>query len=59
MPVVLEPDNAGRWLDGDMQLLDEMAAAGPDFRAWPVDRKVNNARNESPDLADPAGDPLT
>lgn len=59
MPVVLEPGNAARWLDGDMQLLDEMSAAGPDFRAWPVDRKVNNARNESPDLTDPAGDPVT
>ena len=59
MPVVLEPETAGRWLEGDMQLLDEAAAAGPAMQAWPVDRKVNNARNESPDLADPAGDPVT
>ena len=59
MPVVLEPGKAGRWLDGDMQLLDEAAADSPRFQAWPVDRKVNNARNESPDLADPAGEPIS
>lgn len=59
MPVVLEPGNAPRWLGGDMALLDEVTADAPQFQAWPVDRKVNNARNESPDLADPAGDALT
>jgi putative SOS response-associated peptidase YedK len=59
MPVVLEPDNANRWLNGDMELLEEAAADGPQFQAWPVDRKVNNARNESTDLADPAGDPIS
>lgn len=58
MPVVLEPGNATRWLDGDMDLLDEISANAPAFRAWPVDRKVNNARNESPDLIDAAGAPL-
>ena len=59
MPVVLEPGNAPRWLGGDMALLDEVTADAPQFQAWPVDRKVNNARNESSDLADPAGDALT
>lgn len=58
MPIVLEPKNAGRWLDGDMKLLDEMTANAPAFRAWPVDRLVNNARNESPDLIIPAGDAI-
>lgn len=58
MPVVLEPGNAARWLDGDMGLLDEVAANAPDFQAWPVDRLVNNARNESPDLINPAGDAI-
>jgi putative SOS response-associated peptidase YedK len=38
MPVVLEPDNANRWLNGDMELLEEAAADGPQFQAWPVDR---------------------
>ena len=59
MPVVLVPDNAGRWLDGDRELLDEVASAPPDFRAWPVDRKVNNARNESEDLIEAAGASLS
>lgn len=55
MPVVLEPENAGRWLAGDPELLDEITTGTslpgePELRAWPVTRKVNNARNESPDL---------
>ncbi len=58
MPIVLEPGNASRWLDGDMGLLDEVTANAPKFQAWPVDRLVNNARNESPDLINPAGDVL-
>jgi putative SOS response-associated peptidase YedK len=56
MPVVLEPDTADRWMAGDMALLDEAATAGPALQAWPVDRKVNNARNESTDLIDAVGD---
>ena len=55
MPVVLEPDRAGRWLAGDMDLLEEVTARPSRFQAWPVDRRVNNARNESPDLIEPAG----
>jgi len=58
MPVVLQPDNAPRWLGGDMELIEEAAINAPVFQAWPVDRKVNNARNESPDLNDPAGEPV-
>jgi putative SOS response-associated peptidase YedK len=58
MPVVLEPDRADRWLGGDMELLDEVTSHPPRFRAWPVDRKVNNARNESSELVDPAGETL-
>ena len=56
MPVVLEPDNADRWMSGDMALLDEYESIAPALRAWPVDRKVNNARNESDDLIDAVGD---
>ena len=55
MPVVLEPDNANRWLDGDMTILDDVTVSGPAFRAWPVDRRVNNARNEGDDLIGAAG----
>ena len=56
MPVVLEPDDADRWMSGDMALLDEYESIAPTLRAWPVDRKVNNARNESDDLIDAVGD---
>jgi len=55
MPVVLQPENAGRWLQGDMKLLAEVADNSPPFRAWPVDRTVNNARNESAAIIEPAG----
>lgn len=59
MPIVLEPENSTRWLDGDMGLLDEVTAESPPFRAWPVQRTVNNARNEAPELIEAAGDPIT
>ncbi len=59
MPVVLQKDAADRWLDGDEQLLTEITKSGPAFRAWPVDRRVNNARNEGEDLVKPAGDTLS
>ncbi len=55
MPVVLQPDNAGRWLQGDTNLLTEATENSPAFRAWPVDRKVNNARNETAALIEPVG----
>jgi len=50
MPVVLVPETADRWLGGDNQLLDEVTANSPVFQAWPVARRVNNARNEGADL---------
>lgn len=50
MPVVLQPDNSLRWFDGDDSLLDDVTANSPQFRAWPVNRRVNNARNEGEDL---------
>ena len=59
MPVVLRPDRAGRWLGGDAELLGEAIEDSPQFRAWPVSRTVNNARNESPDLIEPAGESIS
>ena len=58
MPVVMRPAQAERWLAGDMELLSEAIADAPAFRAWPVDRKVNNARNEGAVLIDPAGEAI-
>ena len=50
MPVVLQPDTADRWLAGDDELIDDVASNSPEFTAWPVDRRVNNARSEGEDL---------
>lgn len=55
MPVILQPDNAARWLQGDMELLGEVIEHSPAMRAWPVNRLVNNARNDAESLLEPAG----
>jgi putative SOS response-associated peptidase YedK len=55
MPMILERDAASAWLDGDNST---MTADAPNLRAWAVDRRVNNARNEGADLIEPADDPL-
>jgi putative SOS response-associated peptidase YedK len=54
MPVVLEANTAGEWLAGSKDLLDDVAGITPPLQAWPVDRRVNNARNEGEDLVSPA-----
>ncbi len=56
MPVILEPETADRWLAGDDDVLEFAARHGPRLKAWPVDRRVNNARNEGETLIEPAGD---
>ena len=58
MPVILEPASADRWLGGDDDVIDDAVQQGPALRAWPVDRRVNNARNEGPELIEPAGDTI-
>ena len=58
MPVILEPDRAERWLAGDETLLETAVADCPPLRAWPVDRRVNNARNEGEDLIVATGDSI-
>lgn len=59
MPVVLQPENADRWLGGDTDLLQEVTDNSPKFRAWPVSRNVNNARNENESLIEKVGDEIT
>lgn len=56
MPVILEPGNTDAWMDGSDKALEEAIEGAPRCRAWPVDRKVNNARNEGEDLIEPAGE---
>lgn len=58
MPVLLISEPAQRWMDGDPDLLLEAAAVYPKMQAWPVDRKVNNARNQGADLVEPAGEAI-
>ncbi len=58
MPMVLEPGRADRWLGGDEQMIETATDDTPRLRAWPVDRRVNNARNEGADLIDAVGDEL-
>lgn len=55
MPVILEAETADWWLAGDDKLIEFVAKCGPELRAWPVDRRVNNARNEGSDLIQAAG----
>lgn len=59
MPVVLSREQGDRWLEGDESILAEAAAYAPALRAWPVDRRVNTAKNEGADLIEPAGDTVT
>jgi putative SOS response-associated peptidase YedK len=59
MPVILAAGTATEWLAGSSDLLDDVASITPQLRAWPVDRRVNNARNEGEDLVLAAGDILS
>ncbi|MGB5721635.1 MAG: SOS response-associated peptidase [Woeseiaceae bacterium] len=56
MPVILEADAAGEWLAGTLPLEEYAAHRTPPLQAFPVDRRVNNARNEGAALVEPAGD---
>jgi putative SOS response-associated peptidase YedK len=59
MPVVIEAGKADPWLQGDDDALESAIANAPEFRAWPVSRKVNNARNEGSELIEPSGDTMS
>ena len=56
MPVILTPETADRWMGGDNDLIHDLADVTPELKACPVDRRVNNARNEGSDLIVPAGE---
>lgn len=55
MPVILQPDSANDWLSGTADFLQQAANNAPALQAWPVDRRVNNARNEGAELIDATG----
>lgn len=56
MPVVMQPQVADEWLSGSVELLEHTADWTPELQAWPVDRRVNNARNEGGELIDCVGE---
>ncbi len=56
MPVILQADTANAWLSGSSDFLEQAAALAPALQAWPVDRRVNNARNDGAELIAAAGD---
>jgi len=55
MPVIVQTDSANEWLSGSDDFLTAAAERSPALRAWPVDRRVNNARNQGEDLIEVAG----
>ncbi len=56
MPVVLQTDTANELMSGSSDYLQDAAERGPPLRAWPVNRRVNNARNQGEDLIDVDGE---
>jgi len=56
MPVVLQPDTADDWLSGHNDYLRAAAERTPALQAWPVNRRVNNARNQGEELIDVDGE---
>ncbi len=59
MPFVLQPERADIWLSGDNSLIETASEDTPALKAFPVDRRVNNARNEGEELIEPTGSELT
>lgn len=60
MPVILAPSDWGAWLDpgtADPGALRDLLRPAPDdlLIRYPVTKRVNNARNEGPDLVVPLG----
>lgn len=58
MPVILEPDAFGLWLDTARPLEETRAMFAPfggDLTMWPVSRTVNSPRNDVPDCILPVG----
>jgi len=50
MPAILQPETADEWLSGRTDYLQTAAERTPRLQAWPVNRRVNNARNQGEEL---------
>ena len=64
MPVIIEPENYGKWLDADhvppVELADLMAPARNDFfHAYPVSTRVNAVANDDEGLVAPLAEDTT
>jgi putative SOS response-associated peptidase YedK len=62
MPVIVPPDAYAEWLDPKNDATDRLARLlvpcdAPGLHAGPVSRRVNDARNQGPDLVLPLGSP--
>lgn len=58
MPVTLKPENVKPWLDAKdpQESFALLNRPGPPVAVYPVSKRVNDARNEAPDLAEPIGE---
>lgn len=56
MPVILQTETANVWFEGDKDFLQRVTDSTPPLRAWPVNRRVNNARNQGAQLIDVNGE---
>jgi putative SOS response-associated peptidase YedK len=61
MPVVLEPEDWDKWLDPatDLSVVEGLLKPAADgvLEAFPVSSRVNNVKNDGPELLDPLPDP--
>ena len=62
MPVIVPPEAYAEWLDPKNEATDRMArlfepCRRPDLRARAVSRRVNDARNQGPELVEPIAGP--
>jgi putative SOS response-associated peptidase YedK len=63
MPVLLSPERWGAWLGETAAAEDDLKAMLKPYPAtgmayWPVDRRIGNVRNDSPDLFAPLCQPV-
>ena len=56
MPLILSSASADEWIASGKDYLGQENRNQAPLRAWPVDRRVNNARNQGAELIDATGD---
>lgn len=58
MPILLEPDQFDRWLDGEMSAAELLPASANALREWPVSRRLNRTGHgdDDPTIVEPVGE---